>query len=92
MRLTDNQIERVAAVLLKALTEQANATLKAPPGKVKDRIAAIIRANLAEEQALEVEAKRLLAAQLKNAPAGIDQHRLLQMIKKKLAEDRGIPL
>ncbi len=92
MRLTESQIRRVAGVLVRALSDQAGVSFKAPAEKIQSRIEAIIRVNLEEEQALETEAQRLLAAQVKNAPAGIDQHRLLQMIKKKLAEDRGIPL
>ncbi|BCR06721.1 hypothetical protein DESUT3_37900 [Desulfuromonas versatilis] len=92
MRFTDEQIRRVAAAVLQGLTEQGGAALKAERGRVQGRIEAIIRANLAGEQDLERDARELLEAHLKNAPPGMDRQKLFLMIKKKLAEERGIPL
>lgn len=92
MRFTDEQIRRVAAAVLQGLTAQGNATLKVERGRVQARIEAIIRANLAGEQDLDRDARELLEAHLKNAPPGMDRQKLFLMIKKKLAEERGIPL
>lgn len=92
MRLTDEQIRRLADALLTDLLERGGARLKAERGRVQGRIEAIIRANLAQENDLDREAQKLLAAHLRTAPPGIDQQKLLAMIKKKLAEEKGVPL
>lgn len=92
MRFTDQQIRRLADHLLSALTERGGATLKAERGTVLARIEEIVRGNLAEEQDLDREARKLLEAHLQSAPAGVDRQKLLLMIKKKLAEERGFPL
>ena len=96
MRFTDEQIRRLASALLADLLadllERGGAKLKAERGLVQGRIEAIIRRNLAEETDLDREAQKLLEAHLRGAPAGIDQQKLLTMIKKKLAEEKGMPL
>jgi hypothetical protein len=92
MRFTDEQIRRLAGALLTDLLVRGGARLKAERGLIQGRIEAIIRRNQAEEEDLDREAQKLLAAHLRGAPAGIDQQRLLAMIKKKLAEDKGMPL
>lgn len=92
MRFTDPQIHRLAEALLSALSNRGGARLKAPREKVHARIAAIIRTNLCAEDDLDSEARKLLAEHLRNAPPGMDQQKLLQMIKRRLAEERDIPL
>jgi hypothetical protein len=92
MRFTENQIRRLADALLAALLERGGARLKAERGSVQARIEAIIRANLAQEEDLDRQAQKLLEAALRTAPPGVDRQRLLAMIKKKLAEEKGVPL
>jgi len=92
MRFSDPQIRRIAERLLGALIEQGGATLKAERGTVLARIEEIIRADLAKENDLDREARELLEAHLRGAPADVDRQKLFLMIKKKLAEERGIPL
>lgn len=92
MRFTDEQIRRLSETLLTSLLDRGGARLKAERGKALARIEAIIRANLAQEQDLDKKAEELLQAHLRQAPPGVDRQKLLQMIKKKLAEERGIPL
>lgn len=92
MRFTDSQIRRLAEALLAALCSQGGARLKAPRERVLARIEAIIRANLSAETDLDTEARRLLEEHLRSAPPGVDKQKLLQMIKRRLAEERDIPL
>jgi hypothetical protein len=90
MRLTDPQIHRLADSLLEALIRRAGAQLKAGRPAAQARIEEAIRQNLAAEAALEREAEKILAAQ--TVPASADPQKLLLMIKKKLAEQKGFPL
>ena len=89
MKFGEEQQQRLAAALLSALLDSGAAVLKAERGVARERIAAIIRRELEGEQDLDREAEQLLAAHLKNAPPGVDRHKLLQMIRKRLADERG---
>jgi hypothetical protein len=78
--------------LLSALVDRGGGTLKSGRGVVLARIEEIIRAEMTKEQELDKEVLELMESQLRNAPADIDRQKLFLMIKKKLAEERGIPL
>lgn len=92
MRFSEDQIRRISQSLLDALIERGGAKLKAERGVALGRIEAIIRANLAQEEDLDRQAQKLLELHLAKAPPGVDRQKLLQMIKKKLAEEKGVPL
>lgn len=92
MRLTDPQIDRIADTLLNALLSEGGARLKEPRGKVLERIGAVIRDNLEAERTIDREARTLLEAHLKSTGGDVDEHMLLTMIKKKLAEEKDFPL
>jgi hypothetical protein len=92
MRFTDEQIRRLADRLLTGLIEQGGTRLKAERGKVLARVEAIIRADLGQEDDLDRDARALMESHLRQAPPGMDRQKLFLMIKKKLAEERGIPL
>lgn len=92
MRFTDSQIRRLSEALLAALSGRGGAHLKAPRERIQARIEAIIRGNICAEVDLDAEARKLLAEHLRNAPPGMDQQKLLQMIKRRLADERDIPL
>lgn len=92
MNFTDEQTRRIADSLLTALLERGGMVLKAERGKVQGRIEEILRSNMGEEIDLDREARELLEKHLQTAPPGIDRQRLFLMIKKKLAEEKGIPL
>ncbi len=87
MRFGEEQQQRLAESLLKSLVESGVAVLKADPEVVRDRIVAIMRQEVGRDQDLDREAERLLAAHLKAAPPGVDRQKLLQMIRKRLAEE-----
>lgn len=92
MRISDQQIRRLADRVLADLIDKGGASLKAERGRVRVRIEEIVRRNLAEELDLDRDARKLLEAHLAQAPAGVDRQKLFLMIKKRLAEERDIPL
>jgi hypothetical protein len=89
VKFREEQPQRLADALLNALVDSGAAVLKAEQGLVRARIADLIRQELEAEQDLDREAEELLEVHLKNAPPGVDRHKLLQMIRKRLAEERG---
>ncbi|HEY6006873.1 MAG TPA: DUF507 family protein, partial [Geobacteraceae bacterium] len=64
-------------------------------GAVLERIRAAIAADLKGEEALERDAEALLEQTLRSMGRGaaeIDRHKMLRMIKEKLAKERKIVL
>ncbi len=92
MRLSDEQLHRLAEGLIDSLTGTGVVRAVADRARVVARAEAIIRDNLTQEQDLDRQARELLELHLQKAPAGVDRQKLFHMIKKKLAEDKGIPL
>ena len=85
------QIEKLAEVLVQDLWAAKLIVLKADKLTVKSKIKDIIAKNFAEEQQIEHEARKLLAA---NRPVGneLDEHKVFLLIKQKLAQQRGFVL
>jgi hypothetical protein len=85
------QIEKLAEVLVQDLSAAKLIVLKAEKLTVKSKIKDIIAKNFAEEQQIEHEARKLLAA---NKPTGndLDEHKVFLLIKQKLAQQRGFVL
>jgi len=95
MRLKDEQIDRLAGKVLSDLTESGLMVMKAERLKICDCIKAVIRADLKAEQDLERDAEELLEKTLRAAggSAGdIDRHKMLKMIKIRLAKERKMVL
>ena len=91
MSLGEEQQKRLAEALVIALTDSGTTVFKAGRETVRERIAAILRGELEREGDLDREAQKLLELHLKGSPPGVDRHKLLQMIKKRLADERGLP-
>lgn len=91
MHLNDKQLHRLADTLLDALLGPGGATLAAERHRALGCIEAVVRASQDQEAAIEKEAQRLLEAYRAQAP-DVDPQKMLAMIKKKLAEEKGVPL
>ncbi|BDV44801.1 hypothetical protein GURASL_37240 [Geotalea uraniireducens] len=95
MKLKDGQIERLAERILERLTVAGLIQLKSERGKLLAGIRSVIAADCKGEEDLEKEAERLLEQTLRSmggAAGGIDRHKMLRMIKERLAKERGIVL
>lgn len=94
MRLKDEQVARVAEKIASALAKGGVMTLKAERGSLLAAITAAIKEDMKGEEALEKDAERLLEETLRSvgSSGGIDRHRMLKMIKEKLAKERKIVL
>ncbi len=94
MRLKDEQIERLADKILTELTDAGLITLKKERGGVAAGIKEVIRSDIRGEEELERDAENLLEQTLRSlrGNADIDRHKMLRMIKEKLARERKIVL
>jgi len=75
------------------------ADLATAPGSHAPAINAVVErfeAYFKSASALEAEAERMADDQIRTlgrqAAAGLDRHRVVQMIREKLAKDKGIPV
>lgn len=94
MRLTDEQIDRLAEKVLTDLNSTNLIMLKKERGVVLTGIKEAVKADLMAEEALERDAEALLEQTLRSMRGGpeIDRHKMLRMIKEKLAKERKIVL
>lgn len=94
MKLNDQQLRRLAETVLNDLLSDSAIVLRSDRGAVIDLIIATVRKNADEERELERAAERLLEQTLRSGGGGegIDRHRMLRMIKEKLAKERRFVL
>jgi len=95
VRLKDDQIARLAEKILADLTTADLVRLKRERSAVVAGIRDAISADIKTEAVLEKDAENLLEQALRsmgNAASGIDRHKMLRMIKEKLAKERKIVL
>ncbi len=94
MRLKDEQVERLADKVLTDLTSAGLITLKKERGAVVAGIRDVIKSDIRGEEQLERDAESLLEQTLLSmrGSADIDRHKMLRMIKEKLAKERKIVL
>lgn len=95
MHLKEEQIHRLGEKILNDLAANGEIVLKSERGAALAAIKKAIAADMQGEENLERDAERILEENLKALGKGaveIDRHKMLRMIKEKLARDRKIVL
>jgi hypothetical protein len=94
VRLKDDQIDRLSGKVLSDLTEANLISLKKERGVILAAIKDAVKADIKGEEDLEKAAENLLEQTLRamQGSADIDRHKMLRMIKEKLAKERKIVL
>jgi hypothetical protein len=94
VRLKDDQIDRLSEKVLSDLTEATLILLKKERGVILAAIKDAVKADIKGEEDLEKDAENLLDQTLRSmrSSADIDRHKMLRMIKEKLAKERKIVL
>jgi len=93
MHLKDEQIARLAERVLGDLERAGLITEKQGRGVLLSAVKSAVSADLKVEEALERDAEALLEQTLRSVGGdGIDRHKMLRMIKDKLAKERKIVL
>ena len=90
MRLKEEQIAKLADRIVADLETDNLITLKTARQQALKSVAEAIRTDLKAEEDLEREAEQLLERTLRTAGdmEGIDRHKMLKMIKSKLAQEK----
>jgi hypothetical protein len=95
MRLKEDQVSRLAEKVMADLAAAELITLKAERGAALNAIRSAVAADLKAEETLERDAEILLDQTLRSMGSGassIDRHKMLRMIKEKLAKERKVVL
>jgi len=92
MQHSDASYRHLAELLVTALSEKGLIRLRTEKKAVIEKVATAVIDNFRQEQALEKEAERLAEEHLRTAGGGVDRHRVVQLIKQRLAEERRFVL
>ncbi len=94
MRLKKEQVDRLAEKVLSDLDMAKLISLKGDRTKILDAVKTVILNDIKAEADLEADAERILDQTLRasGGAADIDRHKMLKMIKDKLAKERKIVL
>lgn len=94
MKVKPEQIGRLVDQLLKTYRAEELMVSKAAEGEIRAKIGEIITHNFHEEEAIEEEARKMLAShagQVKEVKE-MDSYKMFVLIKQKLAQKRGFIL
>jgi hypothetical protein len=91
MRIREGELHAIAAAVVKGLLKQGFITPKRDATLIQRRIVELLAHNLEEEEELEREAERLAATHARQM-VGMDQRKIIQGIKERLARERGFSL
>lgn len=95
MRVTEASCQHIADLLVTALSEKSLIRIRGEKKGIVNKVTSVLLENFRQEEALEKEAERLAEEHLRSAPGGpgaVDRHRVVQMIKQRLAEERRFAL
>ena len=91
MRNAESLCRRAAEIIVTTLTEKDLVRLRLSKQATVEKVAAALVENFRQEETLEQEAERLAETHLR-ATQGLDRHKVVQLIKQRLAEERRFVL
>jgi len=91
VKVRPEQIERLVDFVMNTYQSQELIALKVREDEVRARIRQIIARNFEEEEAIEEEARRMLASHAGEVKE-MDPYKMFLLIKQKLAKKRGFIL
>ena len=93
MRLSKEQIEKISRLILENLKKKGLVVFKAPEDVVLRRVIEIFTEDIRKEDELDREVERILSQHTGEIESGrIDYRKMFNMIKHRLARQRGIVL
>jgi hypothetical protein len=91
MKLKQDQLERLATSILTNYGSKELIIPKTNEAELKAKVIAIISQNFAEEEAIEEEARKMLASYAR-VSKDMDPYKMFILAKQKLAAKRGFVL
>jgi hypothetical protein len=91
MKIKPEQLEQIAGLLLASYKKHELMVGKAADAAIKNKIIEVIAKNFAEEEAIEEEARKMLAS-VAQASRDLDPFKMFLLAKQKLAAKKGFIL
>ena len=91
MKIKPEQLEQIAIMLLANYQKRALLVSKAADSAIKTNMIEVIAKNFAEEEAIEDEARKMLAS-VAPASRDMDPYKMFLLAKQKLAAKKGFIL
>ena len=91
MKMKQEQLDRLAQHVLTVYESKGLMTAVAGPAQIRRKISEILAANFAEEEAIEEEARKMLATYA-SASRDMDPYKMFLIAKQKLAAKKGFIL
>jgi hypothetical protein len=91
MKLRDGEMQRIATSVVTRLEKANLLRVVGNRAAVEQRIVAGLRANLREEEDIELAASRFAESHSREL-VGMDRHKVLQLVKERIAKERGFTL
>jgi hypothetical protein len=93
VKVSEKQIEQMAAAVVSGLLEKSLVAPKGSRAELERMVQGVIAEDLAAEDALDQEVERLLAPHAsKLDEEGGDYRKMFNLLKQKLARERGVVL
>ncbi len=84
-------MQRLATSVLTRLEKAGLLRITGQRAKVEQRIVSAFRANIRAEEDIEAEAARFAESHSRDL-VGMDRHKVLQLVKERIAKERGFTL
>jgi len=91
MKLRDGEMQRIATSVLTRLEKSELLKIAKNRTAVEQRIVAALRANIRAEEDIEAAAERFAESHSREL-VGMDRHKVLQLVKERIAKERGFTL
>jgi hypothetical protein len=91
MKIKPEQTEQIASLLMASFKNKQLMVSKAPETAIKQKVVEVVTKNFAEEDAIEEEARKMLAS-VAPASRDMDPFKMFLLAKQKLAAKKGFIL
>ncbi len=88
---SDAQLKRIADGLATELLKRDLLELRGGPAVLRERFFTVLKENFAQEAAIEREAE-VFADTHRREMLGMDRYKLVDLVKQRLAKEKGFPL
>ena len=91
MKIKAEQLDRLAELLVAGYRNKELIVAHGDPASIKKKIGEVVAKNFAEEEAIEEEARKVLASHAREA-RDMDSYKMFLLAKQKLAAKKGFIL
>ncbi len=92
MKLSPNQMNKIAIEIFKALCNVPNITVNDDKEKFKSVIIQVLKQNIKEEKDLDEAVNAMMDTLEQQNPNSFQRYKMFPLLKKKLAQQRGFIL